>query len=182
MDEGWVYVDFRKWPDKPHWHYRIFPLGQDAHGRWFCLPANAQIQRRPEPPLHHPRTSVVLIPSEQWWAASWNVPGGRYELYIDIATPARWTGNHVTMFDLDLDVVRDRTGATRMLDEDEFEEHQHAFGYPPDLVSNARRSADALQLAVAERREPFDRVGGDWLARACDRSWPAADAWLDRGP
>jgi len=179
MDEGWVYVDFRKWPDKPHWHYRIFPLGEDAHGRWFCLPANALIQRRPEPPLRHPRTSVVLIPSEQWWAASWNMPGGRYELYIDIATPARWTGNHASMFDLDLDVVRDRSGATRVLDEDEFEDHQRAFGYPPELVENARRSADALRLAVAERREPFDRAGADWLARACDRSWPAADRWLD---
>jgi predicted RNA-binding protein associated with RNAse of E/G family len=179
MEEGAVYVDFRKWPAKPHWHYCIFPLGEDAHGRWFCLPAGALIQRRPEPPLRHPRTTVVLIPSEQWWAASWNVPGGRYELYIDITTPARWAGNTVSMFDLDLDVVRDRHGVTRMLDEDEFAEHQRTFGYPPDIIDGARGSADALHAAVAQRREPFDRAGAAWLARACERSWPALDHWLD---
>ena len=87
------------------------------------------------------------------------------------------------MFDLDLDVVRDaRSGAARVIDEDEFEEHKRTLGYPPEIAQGARRSADALVEAVAERREPFDRVGPGWLAQAGARSWPAAERWIEAPP
>jgi uncharacterized protein len=179
MDDSWVHVEFRKWPDKPHWHYRVFPLGEDAHGRWFCSPLGNWVQRGAERPLQQPHLTVKLIPADAWWAASWNGPDARFELYVDIATPARWQGNTVSAFDLDLDVVRERRGgAVRVLDEDEFAEHQVAFGYPPELIASARRSADALQRAVTERREPFDRVGASWLAQASERSWPAIERWM----
>src|SRR5262245_35621275 len=113
-----VYVDFRKWPDSPHWHYLLYPLGEDAHGRWFCKPANTLIQRRPNPPHRYPHQSVVLIPHHAWWAASWNNPGGRYQLYVDIASPAEWEGDKCSLLDLDLDVVRDWQGHSRIVDQD----------------------------------------------------------------
>ena len=95
----------------------------------------------------------------------WNATGD-IELYVDIATPATWPSpDHVTMIDLDLDVFRRRDGSVALDDEDEFLEHQIAYGYPEDVVFHARQSADYLMDAVRERREPFGFSSESWLER-----------------
>lgn len=179
-DDVPVYVDFRKWPDLPHWQYLIYPLGEDEHGRWFCLPARSVVQRRPEPPIRHVRTSAVLFPHDQWWKASFHPPDAPLQLYVDIASPPEWHGDTVTMFDLDLDVIRDRQGRVQLVDEDEFEEHSRTRNYPDWIIEGARRAADDVLRAVTERREPFDRIAAEWLRRACARSWPVDEDWIER--
>ena len=38
MKSNGVYVNYRKWPDTLHWHFTVYPLGNDLHGAWFVLP------------------------------------------------------------------------------------------------------------------------------------------------
>jgi len=109
---------------------------------------------------------VTLIPAGRWWTAIW-IAGdlGRFEVYADIGTPAVWDGDTVRLVDLDLDVVRYRTGEVAVLDEDEFEEHRRRFEYPP-RVRDAARGAAARLVGLLERRgEPFGETGDAWLAR-----------------
>jgi hypothetical protein len=69
------------------------------------------------------------------------------------------------MIDLDLDVSRWRdTGAVRVLDEDEFAEHQARYGYPDGVVAQAERTARWLLAAVSDGDEPFASAYRPWLA------------------
>ena len=157
-----VHIDFRKWPDKKHWQYTMERLGEDEHGLWLWAPAGIRLQRGNEPPKPSKRLYVKLVTPDAWWCPLWN-EGDDREIYVDIATPAKWSGTTVTMIDLDLDVVRYRDGRTEVYDEDEFLEHQVALSYPPYVVDRARATTALLALAVAERREPFGEVGIRWL-------------------
>lgn len=69
--------------------------------------------------------------------------------------------------DLDLDVIRDHDGTVRLDDEDEFAAHRVRYGYPDEVMGEARRSARALQeaLAPADGREPFRTAYRPW----CDK-------------
>jgi len=159
-------VEFSKWDGTRHWHYEMLMLGEDAHGRWLGAPAGTPVQRGDEPAMPHPHGFVQLIPTGSWWTAIWNAGRqGRFEVYADIGTPAGWDGDVVRMVDLDLDVVRLRTGEVTVLDEDEFTEHRRRFGYPARVVDAARNAAARLVLAMESEREPFDAVGRSWLAR-----------------
>jgi hypothetical protein len=174
------YVDIRKWPDAPHWHYQVFELGEDAHGRWFCLPRHAVKQRRPEPPRLHIGTTVKLIPRRGSWVASFNAPDHRCDVYVDVAAgPAQVHARSITFVDVDLDVMRDLDGQTRIIDVDEFEEHRISLAYPETLVAAARATADELHAAVSAQREPFGRDGLTWLEHALSRAWPIDPDWLE---
>lgn len=160
-----VHVDFRKWPDAPHWQLSMHRLGEDEHGIWLWAPAGGVVRRGEEPPRVARSLYVKLIKQDAWWTAIWNA-GGRFECYVDIATPAQWDGDRVMMIDLDLDVARFRDGSVAVLDEDEFAEHQQTLGYPPELVDRARTTTAAVFLGVERREPPFDATGADWLRRA----------------
>lgn len=166
--ESSVLVDFRKWPDRPHWRFTVHPLGRDNYGSWLHLPKGSTIQRADKPPVVQESRSVMLIPDgEAWWVAFWNADrGSPFQLYIDICSPPEWSERRVRMIDLDLDVARDWEGVPAILDEDEFAEHQKVYGYPEPLVSGARAAADRLFRQVDEYREPFDKLGPGWLAQA----------------
>jgi protein associated with RNAse G/E len=94
-----------------------------------------------------------------------NPPPRTSEVYCDITTPARWEGDTVHIIDLDLDVVRRReTETVELRDEDEFDEHRAQFGYPDDLVVEARAAADKLLVALGDGSEPFATQHRKWLA------------------
>ena len=164
-----VLVRYTKFDGSLHWHFAMQPLGKDEHGVWLGAPDGPPVQRGDERPIISP-AFALLIPRSDWWTAVWNAGAGtppfHYEVYLDIATPARWEPRRVTMVDLDLDVVRELSGECSIRDEDEFAEHTVAYGYPPDVVASARRSADLLLARVSIRDEPFDRVGPGYLERA----------------
>ena len=54
--------------------------------------------------------------------------------------------------DLDLDVLRVPSGRVWVDDEDEFAEHRLSFGYPPELVTPARRWFGRQAMGMADRR------------------------------
>jgi protein associated with RNAse G/E len=70
------------------------------------------------------------------------------------------------MVDLDLDVVRGRTGRVWVDDEDEFADHRVRFGYPDDLVRLAAASCDDVHEGVLAGRWAFaPDLGRRWLSR-----------------
>ena len=161
-----VDVDFRKWPDTPHWHHQMYLLGDDDFGRWLWAPRGTVAQKGEADPQKAEDTWVKLIPTEGWWSAIFRT-GSDLDLYVDVCTPAEWNENSVKMVDLDLDILRDRdSGIVTLDDEDEFLKHQVDLGYPQSMVAAARTTAAELMITVEQHREPFGEVGARWLEKA----------------
>jgi protein associated with RNAse G/E len=143
-------------------------LGWDEHGVWLGGRDGTPVQRGSEPPIASP-PFALLVAEDKWWTAVWNLehPASpfSYDVYADVCTPPEWEGKHVTLVDLDLDVVRRHDGQCSIEDTDEFESHSLAFGYPPGVRDSAVASAGHLLAELEAFREPFGGVGKDWLRR-----------------
>jgi len=150
-----VRVVYTKYDGSAHRDYPARRFGSDDLGVWVGV-------TRGTPSVYHGRPSVeqipfvLLIPHHAWWTGMFNPPPRTSEVYCDITTPARWEGDTVHIIDLDLDVVRRReTGLVELRDEDEFDQHRVQFGYPDDLVAEARTAAGRLLTALGNGSEPF---------------------------
>jgi len=166
-----------KWGDRPHWEFSATYLGADDHGDWLGFAPGTWFHR-PGMEFRTTNTQVTLVPREHWWVATFNGDDGPprqawanlgdapVELYVDIATPAVWDGTVARSVDLDLDVIRGTGGVVRVDDEDEFAEHQHAFGYPPEVVTSAQAACNDVRRMAEQWVSPFDGV--------------APRVWLDR--
>ncbi|MFF5213442.1 DUF402 domain-containing protein [Streptosporangium sp. NPDC000396] len=150
-----VNVVYRKYDGSLHWHHRALLLGEDEHGVWTGCVAGTSGSKGNEPPVTWPYAFVMLFPRDAWWTAVFNAAPDRTEIYCDISTVPRWSGDEVSMVDLDLDVIRMRDGRIFLDDEDEFEEHQVRYAYPPDVIESARASAAHLMKAVTAGTAPF---------------------------
>ena len=165
-----VRVVFRKWGDRPHWEYDALFLGDDEHGTWVGAPAGTRLAR-PGADFVALGHFVSLVPADQPFVATfydpaWAAAETGVDVYVDITTVPRWEGRVVSMVDLDLDVVRGRTGRVWVDDEDEFADHRVRFGYPADVVRLAASSCDAVHAAVTAGLPPYDgAVGAAWLSR-----------------
>ncbi len=154
-----VHIDFRKYPDTPHWQYPMRTLATDGYGTWLWAPAGTPTRRGDEPPTPASALFVKLVDEGAWHSAIWN-ESGKYSVYVDINTPPRFERGRIQMIDLDLDVVRFRSdGTVAILDEDEFSEHQRTLRYPPHLVDGARAAAASVHVSLESGAEPFGRVG-----------------------
>jgi hypothetical protein len=159
-------IRFTKWGGRRHWRYPMEPLGSDRYGRWFGARAGTLLRRGYEDPVVQPHNFVVLVPADGCWIASWNGPGETDILiYVDVTSEPSVQPDVVSALDLDLDVVQHRDGTIRVLDEDEFAEHQVRYGYPAEVVEQARATTDDLVARLAAGTEPFATVGSDWLER-----------------
>lgn len=157
---------YRKHDGSLHWHLTMRLLGEDEYGVWTGAAAPTTMRKGDGPLVVMEHASVMLFPRERWWTASFNAMPARTEIYCDITTPVRWSGaDEVTMVDLDLDVIRRRSGAVEVVDEDEFAEHQVRYGYPADVVAEAERAAAWLRTALTGGQEPFASVYLSYLAR-----------------
>ena len=171
-----VRVEMTKWGDQPHWAYDATYLGSDRHGDWLGLAAGTAYSR----PGHHltiPYDHVGLVPAVLGDARPWHLAvfyssggpvwpalgGSPTQVYVDMTTPAVWDGTTVRAVDLDLDVLRGFNGQVIVDDEDEFAEHQVRFGYPPDVITGARRSCDAVLAAVRSGQAPYDASPAGWF-------------------
>jgi protein associated with RNAse G/E len=162
---GDVRVIYRKYDGSLHWHLTARWLGEDEFGVWTGTPPASTMRKGDGPLVPVPHASVMLLPRDTWWTAAFNDAPERTEIYCDITTVARWpTAHEVTMIDLDLDVRRLRSGAVELLDEDEFAEHQVRYGYPADVISQAKKAARWLQAALADGTEPFASTYRSYLA------------------
>jgi len=164
MPSDVVRVIYRKYDGAAHRDYPARRLTEDDLGIWLGVTKGT-------PSVYHGRPSVeqipfvLLVPHDAWWTVMFNPPPRTSEVYCDIASPARWEGNTVHLIDLDLDVVRRRTtGLVELRDEDEFVEHQRRFGYPDELVAQARAAAEWLYGALGDGTEPFATAYRKWLA------------------
>jgi protein associated with RNAse G/E len=92
------------------------------------------------------------------------------EVYVDITTVPQWSDGTMTAVDLDLDVIRSRSGRVWVDDEDEFADHRVRFGYPDDVVRLASRSCDDVLAAVTARAGAYDGVVGPaWIRQLVSR-------------
>ena len=164
-----VEVIFLKYDGRPHRSYPAQYLGEDDSGTWLGVAAGtpALVDGTRETLREEPY--VLLVPHRAWYTAMFNAPPRRTEIYCDITTPARWDGDTVHIVDLDLDVSRRRdSGLVELRDEDEFEEHRVAFGYPDDVVGEARAAARHLVGALGDGTEPFASAYKEWLSAVTD--------------
>ena len=175
-----IRCEMTKWGDRPHWEFDGIYLGTDEHGEWLGFPAGT-LNRRPGLEMVSDVDCVTLVPAQGWYAATFHAPGIWCDLYIDIATPGRWDGEVMRAVDLDLDVIRMSSepptftrsapqnlaagpGETFVDDEDEFAEHQVAFGYPAEVGGAAQARCDQLVAAVRAGAAPYDGTHERWLA------------------
>ena len=147
----------RKWPDRPHWEHDATLLGQDDHGVWLGAAPGTHMSR-PGAAFSTDQAQVSLVPHEQPFVATFYAPGGtsHCDVYVDITTVPVWSGDTVTAFDLDLDVVRGWAGRVWVDDEDEFAAHRVQHSYPADLVRLAVTSCQAVHEAVTAGHPPYD--------------------------
>ena len=160
-----VSVRVTKWGNRPHWSYEGVYLGEDEHGDWIGFPAGTHYHR-PGRSFDADFTCVSLVPRHDaaHFAAFFD-DSHPLALYIDMTTPAEWDGEVLRMVDLDLDVIEPRDERGIFLDDqDEFEEHQLAYGYPPEIISLAEDSAERVLAAVAAGDPPYDGTAARWLA------------------
>ena len=153
-----------KWGGRPHWEYDGVFLGTDQHGAWLGCPRGT-FYSRPGMEFVGDFAGVVLVPADgAAHLATFNDRVAKAAIYVDMATPPVWDGTTLRAVDLDLDVIKLQDGTVYVDDEDEFAEHQVAFGYPPEVVAMAERSAAEVLAAVQQGAAPYDG--------------PTAEAWL----
>ena len=174
-----IRCEMTKWGDRPHWEFDGIHLGSDEHGEWLGFPEGTH-NERPGLVMLSEVPCVTLVPADGWRLATFHAPGIWCDLYVDITTPAEWDGDVLRAVDLDLDVIRmssePRTfhgsapqnlaagpGEAFVDDEDEFAEHQVAYGYPDDVVATARASCEEVLAAVRAGLPPYDGTHRRWL-------------------
>lgn len=160
---------FYKYDGRLHRRVTMRRLGDDEHGTWLYAVAgtivhsgvvgNSFTNRHP---------TLRLVPVGQWWSAIFFPRPNKWDLYCDISTPAQWPDpGSVSMVDLDLDLLRARrSGRVQLLDEDEFAAHTVKYNYPPEVVAQARDTADHLMTELARGAEPFATRYKHWLKTA----------------
>ena len=154
--------DGRKWGNRLHWQIEARRLGEDEHGVWAFIAAGTPARRGHERPMRMPHDTVWLIPAATWWVVEFT-PAGDTPVYVNIGTPTAWNGNRVTQIDLDLDVVLTRAGETKVIDRDEFEDHQARFEYPADIVDATERAASEALAMLRRGDRPFDGCHMRWF-------------------
>lgn len=164
-----VHVVMSKWGDRPHWEFAATYLGSDRHGDWLGIVRGTPMSR-PGASYVAPTHQVGLVPApgpdqDRGWLATFHDVGGPVQVYVDVTTPPTWDEATLRAVDLDLDVVRGRTGRVWVDDEDEFAAHRVRFGYPEEVVEAALASCERVHAAVATGAPPFDGAAAAWLDR-----------------
>jgi protein associated with RNAse G/E len=163
-----VRVVYTKYDGSAHRDYQARRLNEDDLGIWVGVTRGTESVYHGQPSVER-IPFVLLIPHHAWWTGMFNPPPRTSEVYCDITTPARWEGDTVHIIDLDLDVSRRRdSGLIELRDEDEFEEHRVRFGYPGEVVTEARAAAKRLLVALGDGSEPFASTYRKWLSAVTD--------------
>ena len=171
-----VPVRFGKWGGRPHWEMDLRYLGADAYGAWLGSPAGMPM-RRPGRESWTEAEFAMLVPRIGDFVASFNGVGVGDAIYVDITDRPALDEHGLQAIDLDLDVVLPYAGPLYVDDIDEFEEHQVELGYPPEVVTSAQASCDAVVAAMTAGEEPWATVGHAWAARAAGQPLAPLPGW-----
>ncbi|MFD2831386.1 DUF402 domain-containing protein [Corticicoccus populi] len=92
---------------------------------------------------------------------------GEMEYYCNISLPAECNmeQNIISFVDLDLDLIRDKTGRWKLVDKEEFIENAERMNYSKDTVEFAENSLKELRRKITEEYFPFD----DFFEKYADR-------------
>lgn len=150
----------RKYDGSAHWEHPSVILGEDECGVWVGQ-RHGWFSERPGGSFTPETVSVTVLPPGSGWVATFfpaSADGVR--VYVDIV--AELDVERFTAIDMDLDVVLagDRLWID---DEDEFEQHRVALGYPDALVARCRRAADDATQRLRSGAPPFDGRDTRWL-------------------
>ena len=162
-----------KWGGHPHYRSAAHVLGEDEHGTWLWGPAGRTIYRGDQPLFIAEQDTLVLLVADRWWSPAWWLGHPELAVYVNIGTPPVWGPDRVTTVDLDLDVVRFSDGRVEVVDRDEFDTHQQALGYPPDVVAAAEKATAEVFDLVLREVAPFDGTTTQaWIERARRSAFP----------
>jgi hypothetical protein len=150
-----------KWDRRLHATFTGVFLGRDDHGGWVGARAGTTCWRRTGA-FVAPTDWVTLVPAQPWQAGFYD-PAPDFQAYVDVTTEPVWSPHQVRAVDLDLDVIQRADGSVFVDDEDEFEAHRTAYGYPDPLIAQARETCEDVLNAVQARRPPFDGSHVIWL-------------------
>ncbi len=104
-----------------------------------------------------PYDSLVYFWRDRWYNVfRLSRPGCALALwYCNVTTPPTFDGRQIGYVDLDLDVTVRPNGCIELLDRDEFEEHQHIYDYPPEVIEHAEEAARELMRMARCNAFPF---------------------------
>lgn len=115
---------------------------------------------------HHTRNSEYRFEEntleyffiDRWYTAAlvFDDDNNVTRVYCNIARPCTIKEDAVEFVDLDIDVaVRD--GEMIILDEDEFEEHRHLYGYGKEIEGKVFEAIEQVKEDIIHGNYPFDR-------------------------
>lgn len=169
-----VSVRYRKWDGRAHWSCETIRTADDQWGTWLYSPTGTELAR-PGRSFRTEAPSITLVSTAMastptFWALDLGPDHLGFEIYCDVTTRPVWADSgEVGIVDLDLDVVRLRTGETAVLDEEEFAEHRVILRYPEEIVALARASCAQVFAALCRNDEPYASVGRRRLDEAIIR-------------
>lgn len=149
-----VIWDSVKFDGSPHRSAVAIDVGTTREGRWLFIPAGTRVSRPALGDYDHPCDAVALLPVEGLWTATWLI-GWEPALYVDLAQQVSVESDRVMTMDLDVDVIRRRSGEVELCDLEEFELHRRQLCYPAELVGAVRLTWERLIEEVAQQRRPF---------------------------
>ncbi|MFJ4284479.1 DUF402 domain-containing protein [Paenarthrobacter nicotinovorans] len=152
----------RKFDGTAHWVVPGRYLGEDIHG-WWIFQGKGEFCSRPGAAFYTASDCLLLVPRTGEFVATFyddSYPGD-FRIYVDLATAHDWTPikpgvTEFHMIDMDLDVIRSTVRGVFVDDEDEFEQHRVAMGYPEETVDAMRTECAALLEAVHSMQAPFN--------------------------
>ncbi|MGC4031724.1 MAG: DUF402 domain-containing protein [Tepidisphaeraceae bacterium] len=103
-------------------------------------------------------------PDRHWnlsvrWRPDWSLE----DYYVNIATPAAWSGYTIDWVDLDLDLILSPDVDEPLLDdEDEFLRHSNAWHYPAELVETCWVTVEEVRQLMRNKLPPFDGSLAAW--------------------
>ncbi|MEN8237608.1 MAG: DUF402 domain-containing protein [Actinomycetota bacterium] len=162
-ESGSVRIDTRKYPDHLHWQFSAQVLGEDEYGLWVHVPSDTMARRGSEPVRPIGTGFVSLVPVDDPWIVEFYLSHPWHTIYVNIGTVPSVIGDRIHQIDLDLDVVLTVDGDVKILDEDEFVEHQVLYGYPEEVRDAALVATERARKLLVSRSAPFNGAADRWL-------------------
>ena len=117
--------------------------------------------------VRHPLLGTIragTLSTEYYWSDRWysvfrfNEPDTHVlrNYYCNINTPPLYAGRTLSFVDLDIDVLVAPDFSIRVLDREEYDEHERLYGYPAEFRQRVHEALEEVCDLVRRRVFPFD--------------------------